>query len=32
MGTLFAYHLAHGHQVTLVDVRGDVVDTINGSG
>ncbi|MBD5654898.1 MAG: 2-dehydropantoate 2-reductase, partial [Candidatus Eremiobacteraeota bacterium] len=32
MGTLFASHLAHRHPVTLVDVRGDVVDTINGSG
>jgi 2-dehydropantoate 2-reductase len=32
MGTLFAYHLAERNDVTLVDVRGDVVDTINGSG
>ena len=29
MGTLFAYHLAEHNDVTLVDVRGDVVDTIN---
>jgi 2-dehydropantoate 2-reductase len=29
MGTLFAYHLAAFNDVTLVDVRGDVVDTIN---
>jgi 2-dehydropantoate 2-reductase len=32
MGTLFAYHLAEFNDVTLVDVRGDVVDTINESG
>jgi len=28
MGTLFAYYLAERNAVTLVDVRGDVVDTI----
>jgi len=32
MGTLFAYHLAQHNAVTLVDVRGDVVDTINEMG
>lgn len=32
MGTLFAYHLAQSNDVTLVDVRGDVVETINASG
>jgi 2-dehydropantoate 2-reductase len=32
MGTLFAYSLARDNDVTLVDVRGDVVDTINESG
>jgi 2-dehydropantoate 2-reductase len=32
MGTLFAYHLAEHNDVTLVDVRGDVVDTINENG
>jgi 2-dehydropantoate 2-reductase len=32
MGTLFAYHLAERNDVTLVDVRGDVVETINTSG
>ena len=32
MGTLFAYRLAEDNDVTLVDVRGDVVDTINESG
>jgi len=32
MGTLFAYHLAERNAVTLVDVRGDVVDTINAQG
>jgi 2-dehydropantoate 2-reductase len=32
MGTLFAYHLAERNAVTLVDVRGDVVDTINAGG
>jgi 2-dehydropantoate 2-reductase len=29
MGTLFAYQLAEHNDVTLVDVRGDVVETIN---
>jgi 2-dehydropantoate 2-reductase len=29
MGTLFAYYLAEHNDVTLVDVRGDVVDSIN---
>jgi 2-dehydropantoate 2-reductase len=32
MGTLFAFALAEQNDVTLVDVRGDVVDTINASG
>jgi 2-dehydropantoate 2-reductase len=32
MGSLFAYHLAGRNDVTLVDVRGDVVDTINDRG
>ena len=32
MGTLFAYMLADRNDVTLVDVRGDVVDTINKQG
>ena len=32
MGTLFAYHLAERNAVTLVDVRGDVVETINAQG
>jgi 2-dehydropantoate 2-reductase len=32
MGTLFAYCLAERNDVTLVDVRGDVVETINSSG
>lgn len=32
MGTLFAYLLADKHDVTLVDVRGDVVETINERG
>jgi 2-dehydropantoate 2-reductase len=32
MGTLFAYALARDNDVTLVDVRGDIVDTINESG
>jgi len=32
MGTLFAYHLAERNDVTLVDVRGDVVETINTNG
>jgi len=32
MGTLFAYQLAERNDVTLVDVRGDVVETINTSG
>jgi 2-dehydropantoate 2-reductase len=32
MGTLFAYQLAEHNDVTLVDVRGDVVETINTSG
>ncbi len=32
MGTLFAYALAERNEVTLVDVRGDVVDTINANG
>ena len=32
MGTLFAYYLASENDVTLVDVRGDVVDTINRHG
>ncbi len=32
MGTLFAYALARDNDVTLLDVRGDVVDTINESG
>jgi len=32
MGTLFAYYLAERNDVVLVDVRGDVVDTINSSG
>ncbi|GAC1441418.1 MAG: 2-dehydropantoate 2-reductase [Vulcanimicrobiaceae bacterium] len=29
MGTLFAYYLAANNDVVLVDVRGDVVETIN---
>ena len=32
MGTLLAYALAERNEVTLVDVRGDVVDTINANG
>lgn len=32
MGALFAYYLAAENDVTLVDVRGDVVDTINRHG
>ncbi len=32
MGTLFAYQLAERNDVTLVDVRGDVVETINETG
>jgi 2-dehydropantoate 2-reductase len=32
MGTLFAYALAERNDVTLVDVRGDVVETINENG
>ena len=32
MGTLFAYVLAAKNDVTLVDVRGDVVETINAQG
>lgn len=32
MGTLFAYLLAEHNDVTLVDVRGDVVETINSEG
>jgi len=32
MGTLFAYALAEHNDVTLVDVRGDIVDTINANG
>ncbi len=32
MGTLFAYYLAERGDVTLVDVRGDVVDSINEAG
>jgi 2-dehydropantoate 2-reductase len=32
MGTLFGYFLAEHNDVTLVDVRGDVVDTINKHG
>jgi 2-dehydropantoate 2-reductase len=32
MGTLFAYQFAEFNDVTLVDVRGDVVDTINENG
>ncbi|GAC1303674.1 MAG: hypothetical protein NVSMB19_13830 [Vulcanimicrobiaceae bacterium] len=32
MGTLFAYYLAERNAVTLVDVRGDVVETINAHG
>jgi 2-dehydropantoate 2-reductase len=32
MGTLFAYFLAAQNEVTLIDVRGDVVDTINRDG
>ncbi len=32
MGTLFAYHLAERNAVTLVEMRGDVVDTINAQG
>jgi 2-dehydropantoate 2-reductase len=32
MGTLFAYCLAERNDVTLVDVRGDVVETINSNG
>jgi 2-dehydropantoate 2-reductase len=32
MGTLFAYMLARDNEVTLLDVRGDVVDTINDRG
>jgi hypothetical protein len=32
MGTLFAYYLAEHNDVTLVDVRGDVVEGINEAG
>jgi 2-dehydropantoate 2-reductase len=32
MGTLFAYQFAEHNDVTLVDIRGDVVDTINENG
>lgn len=32
MGTLFAYYLAERSDVTLVDVRGDVVETITSNG
>ncbi len=32
MGTLFAYYLAAKSDVVLVDVRGDVVETINANG
>jgi 2-dehydropantoate 2-reductase len=32
MGTLYAYFLAEHNDVTLVDVRGDVVESINGRG
>jgi 2-dehydropantoate 2-reductase len=32
MGTLFAYYLAAENEVMLIDVRGDVVDTINRHG
>ena len=32
MGTLFAYYFAERSDVTLVDVRGDVVETINSIG
>jgi len=32
MGTLFAYMLAKDNDVTLVDVRGDVVESINAAG
>jgi 2-dehydropantoate 2-reductase len=32
MGTLFAYMLARDNDVTLVDVRGDVVESINDRG
>lgn len=32
MGTLYAYALAEHNDVTLVDVRGDVVESINGRG
>jgi 2-dehydropantoate 2-reductase len=32
MGTLYAYFLAAENDVTLVDVRGDVVESINGRG
>jgi len=32
MGTLFAYRLAERSDVTLIDVRGDVVETINETG
>jgi 2-dehydropantoate 2-reductase len=32
MGTLYAYFLAEHSDVTLVDVRGDVVESINGRG
>lgn len=32
MGTLFAYQLAEHNDVTLVEVRGDVVETINARG
>ncbi len=32
MGTFFAYHLAAHSDVTLVDVRGDVVESINKRG
>ena len=32
MGTLFGYYLAEHNDVTLVDVRGDVVETINKHG
>ncbi|MBC5811193.1 MAG: 2-dehydropantoate 2-reductase [Candidatus Eremiobacteraeota bacterium] len=32
MGTVFAYHLAAENDVTVVDVRGELVDTINVEG
>ena len=32
MGTLYAFFLAEHNDVTLVDVRGDVVESINGRG